>query len=74
MHWPIQGELPKYEIRALKSRSKTRLCRSKLFNTFMLMLHDDANCLDDVRHLREEGALMKLLGLRRLPSSRTLGK
>ena len=37
------------------------------------MLHEGARCLEDVRHLREDKALRKLLGLRRLPSADMLG-
>lgn len=44
-----------------------------LFQTFMLMLHEGARCLDDVRELHHEKPLMKLLGLKRIPSARTLG-
>lgn len=40
---------------------------------WMLMLHEGARCLEDVRHLREDKALRKLLGLRRLPSADMLG-
>ena len=46
---------------------------SAIFNTFMLMLHEGASCLDDVRHLRGESALMKLLGFRTIPCATTLG-
>ena len=35
-----------------------------LFKTFMMMLHEGASCLDDVRELHQEKALMKLLGTR----------
>ena len=37
------------------------------------MLHDGARCLADVRQLQQESALMKLLGMSRLPGARTLG-
>ena len=37
------------------------------------MLHDGARCLEDVRHIRQDKALRKLLGLRRLPSADMLG-
>jgi len=40
---------------------------------WMLMLHEGARCLEDVRHIREDRALRKLLGLRRVPSADMLG-
>ncbi len=41
--------------------------------TFLLMLHEGAGCLEDVRSLKRESALLKLLGIRRIPSSDALG-
>ena len=38
---------------------------------WMLMLHEGARSLEDVRHLREDKALRKLLGLRLVPSADT---
>ena len=46
---------------------------STIFNTFMLMLHDGAKCLDDVRQLQRESALLKLFGIDKLPHAHTLG-
>ena len=46
---------------------------SLLFSTFMLMKHDGAKCLEDVRHLQHESGLMKLLGFEKLPDAKTLG-
>ena len=46
---------------------------SAIFHTFMLMLHEGGKCLDDVRHLRKEPALMKLPGFRSVPCSSTPG-
>ena len=46
---------------------------SMLLNTFILMFHEGGSCLEDVRHLRNEPALMGLLGFKRVPSARTLG-
>ena len=46
---------------------------SVIFNTFMLMLHDGARCLDDVRILKQEAGLMRLMGLGQLPDAHTLG-
>ena len=42
---------------------------AEVVTLWMLMLHEGARCLDDVRHLRRDQALRKLLGLRRLPSA-----
>ena len=46
---------------------------SEVLTLWMLMLHEGARCLEDVRHIREDKALRKLLGLRRLPSADMLG-
>ena len=46
---------------------------SVLLSTFMLMKHEGAKCLEDVRHLHREPGLMKLLGFEQLPEARTLG-
>ena len=46
---------------------------AEVVTLWMLMLHEGARCLEDVRHLREDKALRKLLGLRRLPSADMLG-
>jgi len=57
----------------LKAGRNRAYATSELFNTCMLMLHDGASCLDDVRRLRQEPALMQLLGFKQLPSAHTLG-
>ena len=46
---------------------------SVIFNTLMLMLHDGARCLADVRLLKQESALMNLLGMNRATGAHTLG-
>ena len=46
---------------------------AEVVTCWMLMLHEGARSLEDVRHLREDKALRKLLGLRRLPSADMLG-
>ena len=46
---------------------------STIVNTFMLMLHEGGRCLDDVRRLRDESALLKILGIPKVPSAHTLG-
>ncbi len=46
---------------------------AEIVTLWMLMLHEGARCLEDVRHLRRDRALRKLLGLRRLPSADMLG-
>ena len=40
---------------------------------WMLVLHEGARSLEDVRHIREDKALRELLGWRRLPSADMLG-
>jgi len=44
-----------------------------IFETFMLMFHEGAECLEDVRHLHGECALAGLMGFRSLPCAATLG-
>ena len=44
-----------------------------IFETFMLMLHEGAKCLEDVRHLHGERALARLTGFQSLPCAATLG-
>ena len=46
---------------------------SRVFHTFMLMLHEGAKRWDDVRHLRKDQGLKKLLGFPSFPCSSTLG-
>ena len=46
---------------------------SLLFRTFMLMKHDGAKCLEDVRDLHHESGLMKLLDFEKVPDAKTLG-
>ena len=46
---------------------------AEVVTLWMLMLHEGARCLEDVRHIRRDRALRKLLGLRRLPSADMLG-
>ena len=46
---------------------------AEVVTVWMLMLHEGARCLEDVRHIQEDKALRKLLGLRRLPSADMLG-
>ena len=40
---------------------------------WILMWHDGVRGLEDVRHIRQDKALRKLLGLRRVPSADLLG-
>ena len=46
---------------------------SEVAPLWMLMLHDGARCPEDVRHIRQDKALRKLSGWRRLPSADMLG-
>ena len=46
---------------------------AEVVTLWMLMLHEGARCLEDVRHIGEDKALRKLLGLRRVPSADMLG-
>jgi len=50
-----QLKLPEFIDRLLPKAGRNRAyATSQLFNIFMLMLHDGASCLDDVRQLRQE--------------------
>jgi len=42
-----------------------------IFETFMLMFHEGAECLEDVRHRHGEHALTGLMGFRSLPCAAT---
>lgn len=46
---------------------------SAFIQTLMLMQHEGSFHLDDVRHLKDDHALMTILGIRHLPSASTLG-
>ncbi|MBL8677417.1 MAG: transposase, partial [Alphaproteobacteria bacterium] len=41
-------------------------------NAVMLMLHEGGQCLDDLRHIREDEALRLVLGLKEIPQSDSL--
>ena len=56
-----------------KPGSNRGYASAEVVTLWMLMLHEGARSLEDVRHLREDKALRKLLGLRRLPSADMLG-
>ena len=47
---------------------------SDIIMTFILMLHEGATCLEDVKHLRKEKGLLKLLGIKAFPDADTLGR
>ena len=46
---------------------------SVFVNSLMLMLQEGGACLDDLRHIRQDRALRKLLGLKQVPQSDSLG-
>lgn len=46
---------------------------SSYVNTFILMLNEGGQCLDDVRHLKCESELLSLLGLGSIPSADAMG-
>ena len=47
---------------------------STIVNTFVLMLNDRAECLEDVSHLSFEKESLKLAGIKQLPKADTLAK
>ena len=46
---------------------------SDYVNTFVVMLNEGGQCLEDVRHLKEESDLLSVLGLGTIPSADALG-
>lgn len=46
---------------------------SVFVNSMMLMLHEGGKCLDDLQHIRDDQALRKLLGIKQVPESDTMG-
>ena len=47
---------------------------STFVNSLMLMLHDGGQCLDDLRHLNNDGALRQVIGLSQVPQPDSAGK
>jgi hypothetical protein len=46
---------------------------SAFVNSLVLMLHDGGECLDDLRHLRDDSALRELLSLKHVPQADSAG-
>lgn len=46
---------------------------SVFVNSLVLMLHDGGECLDDLRHVRDDSALRQLLGLKTVPQASSMG-
>ena len=46
---------------------------SRFVNALILMLHEGGECLDDLRHIREDQALCRLLGIQSIPQSDSMG-
>ena len=46
---------------------------SEYLNTFVMLLNEGGRCLEDVRHLHSERALLSLLGMARIPSADAMG-
>ncbi len=46
---------------------------SVFVDSVMFMLHEGGKCLDDLRYIRNDDALRKLIGLEQVPESDTLG-
>jgi len=48
--------------------------KASLFvNAMILMLHEGGSCLDDLRYIREDQALCRLLGIKQIPQSDSMG-
>ncbi|MGH1541724.1 MAG: hypothetical protein ACRBHB_14965 [Arenicella sp.] len=54
-------------------RSNRGFKLSTFVNALMLMLHDGAKCLEDVRHMRNDRALCRLLSIKTVPRVGTMG-
>ena len=46
---------------------------SEIINTLMLMQHEGGCHLDDIRYIRDDEALCRVLGINKLPGATTLG-
>lgn len=46
---------------------------SRFVNAMMLMLHEGGSCLDDLRHIRDDQALCRLLGMKKIPQADSMG-
>lgn len=46
---------------------------SVFVNSMVLMLHEGGACLDDLKYLREDKALCRLLGIKKIPESGSMG-
>ena len=67
-------KLSEWVDRLMPQAPRNRAYRSStVFNTFMLIKHEGARCLDEGRVLHQESKRMGLLGLKRIPGARTLG-
>ncbi len=67
-------ELGKIVDRMMPAPGSNRGYRhSIVFETFLLMFHEGAQYLEDMRHLRKERGLVGLMGFRSLPCAATLG-
>jgi len=47
---------------------------SEYINTFVMLFIEGGRCIEDVRHLHTERALMSLLGIKRIPKGDALGR
>ncbi len=56
-----------------KARGKLALGADEMLVSMVHLLHNDGKCLDDIRGLHAERDLLRVAGLSRLPSVRTLG-
>lgn len=56
-----------------KPRSNRGFKASRFVNAMILMLHEGGSCLDDLRYIREDRALGRLLGIKQIPQSDSMG-
>ena len=59
-HFPIPG-------------SNRGFSASDYVNTFVMLVNEGGRCLEDVRHLKRESALLSVLGLSTIPSADAMG-
>jgi len=54
-------------------RSNRSFKASVFVNSMILMLHEGGSCLDDLRYIRDDKALCRLLGIKEVPQSDSMG-
>lgn len=56
-----------------KPKSNRGFKASRFVNAMILMLHEGGTCLDDLRYIRNDQALCRLLGIKQIPEADSMG-